>query len=78
MEKDKQVHLFLFFRGNENGCDNSWALDNGATHHVTNDASHLSQLTSYLGLDCMLVGNGGKVSIDFTRSTILPSCSDIV
>lgn len=51
-------------------------MDSGATHHITNNDSGLSQLTCYSSSDGMLVRNGGKMPIVFTGSTILPCCSD--
>lgn len=50
-------------------------LDGGATHHVTNDANSLSNLTIYTRFDVVLVENGGKALIYLTGSTIMSNNS---
>ena len=41
----------------------SWFLDTGATHHLTNNATHLSDVHPYHGPDQVSIGNGKKLPI---------------
>lgn len=53
-------------------------LDNGATHHVTNDVNSLSNPTSYIRPDGVLMWNHDKVPISLTGSTIITNNSSNV
>lgn len=44
---------------NVEGNNDSWVLDSGASHHITNDASNLSKVPTFLGFDGVMIGNGG-------------------
>ncbi|KAG5632861.1 hypothetical protein H5410_004578 [Solanum commersonii] len=48
----------------------AWYFDSGATHHVTSDMAILS-LQTYTGNDGLAVGNGMKIPISHTSSSIL-------
>ncbi|KAH0661799.1 hypothetical protein KY284_026730 [Solanum tuberosum] len=48
----------------------AWYFDSGATHHVTSDMANLS-LQTYTGNDGLAVGNGMKIHISHTSSSIL-------
>lgn len=46
-------------------------LDTGAAHHLTNNATHLSDVHSYHGPDQVSIGDGKKVPIHHIGSTFL-------
>ena len=45
---------------------NTWLLDSGASHHVTNDLANLSIHTPYDGTEELIVGDGKSISIAHT------------
>ena len=49
----------------------SWFLDTGATHHLTNNATHLLDVHPYHGPDQVSIENGKKLPIHHIGSTIL-------
>ncbi|KAF8399498.1 hypothetical protein HHK36_015364 [Tetracentron sinense] len=55
--------------------DDSWFLDSGATHHLTQSSANLINSTPYSGLDQVTVGNGKQLSISAVGSQILDSNS---
>lgn len=50
-----------------------WAIDTGATHHITSDLDNLSLHTPYAGSDDVTVGNGAGIPITHIGSTVLSS-----
>lgn len=48
----------------------NWLLDSGASYHVTADLENMSLHTPYSGSDDMLIGDGTKLPITHTGSTI--------
>ena len=48
-----------------------WFLDTGATHHLTNNATHLSDVHPYHGPDQVSIGNGKKLPIHHIGCTLL-------
>ncbi|KAL5564462.1 hypothetical protein UlMin_027626 [Ulmus minor] len=44
-------------------ADESWYLDSGATHHMTQNASTLSNSTPYNGTERVTIGNGKQIPI---------------
>lgn len=51
--------------------NSSWILDCGATHHITNDASCLSNVTMFFGFDGTTIDNGGTLPITHIEITHL-------
>ena len=49
----------------------SWFLDTRATHHLTNNATHLSDVHPRHRPDQVSIGNGKKLPIHHIGSTIL-------
>ncbi|RVW22190.1 hypothetical protein CK203_115354 [Vitis vinifera] len=49
----------------------SWFLDIGATHHLTNNATHLSDVHPYHGPDQVSIGSGKKLPIYHIGYTLL-------
>ena len=49
----------------------SWFLDTRATHHLTNNATHLSDVHPHHRPDQVSIGNGKKLPIHHIGSTIL-------
>ena len=54
---------------------NSWLLDSGASHHVTNDLANLSLHSPYDGSEEIIIGNGVGVPITHTGTLSLPTPS---
>ena len=55
--------------------NNSWLLDSGATHHMTNDLDNLALHSPYNGDDVVLIGDGSPLPITHTGSLSFPSSS---
>ncbi|MDV3143314.1 MAG: GAG-pre-integrase domain-containing protein, partial [Sweet potato little leaf phytoplasma] len=53
--------------------DPKWLADSGATNHVTADAGNLAVKMDYTGKESLIVGNGTKLKISHTGSTVVPS-----
>ncbi|KAL6313083.1 hypothetical protein AAG906_006654 [Vitis piasezkii] len=43
--------------------NNSWFLDNGATHHITTHSSNLASKNDYNGKENLVIGNGSKLRL---------------
>ena len=61
---------------NTTGQQNTWYINSGSTHHVTNDITNLQQSTPYTGPDELYVGNGQGLSISSIGSSQLFSKSN--
>ena len=57
--------------------DESWFLDSGATHHLTQTSANLVNSIPYTGADQVTVGNGEQLSISTVGSQTLNSNSMI-
>uniref|UniRef100_A0A803NGE1 Retrovirus-related Pol polyprotein from transposon TNT 1-94 n=1 Tax=Cannabis sativa TaxID=3483 RepID=A0A803NGE1_CANSA len=64
----------LLFESNSNtDISTAWYLDNGATHHMTNDAENLTTATDYKGKAKVVVGNGSSLSIHHLGTSSVPT-----
>ncbi|KAL5538074.1 hypothetical protein UlMin_043114 [Ulmus minor] len=50
-------------------ADNSWYLDSGATHHMTQNTAGLSNITPYTGSERVTIGNGKQIPISHVASS---------
>ena len=55
----------------EGPSDTNWYLDNGATHHLTNDMNNMHVTESFAGTSKLIVGNGAGLSITHLGSAVL-------
>ncbi|KAL5561436.1 hypothetical protein UlMin_031183 [Ulmus minor] len=44
-------------------ADNSWYLDSGVTHHMTQNVAGISNITPYTGSERVTIGNGKQIPI---------------
>ena len=59
-------------------ADESWYLDSGATHHMTQNASTLSNSTPYNGTERVTIGNGKQIPISNVGTASLVSNSRVL
>ncbi|KAM2315364.1 hypothetical protein ACFX1S_028273 [Malus domestica] len=50
-----------------------WVVDSGATNHMTNDPSALTQIQPYTGTDTIVVGNGNHLPISHVGKSSISS-----
>ena len=62
-----QAHSANFTENN----DNAWLLENGASHHVTNDLGQFSLHNPYDGTEELLIGDGKGIALENIGSTNL-------
>ncbi|RVW88458.1 Retrovirus-related Pol polyprotein from transposon RE2 [Vitis vinifera] len=58
-----------------NLADDTWYLDSGASHHLTQSVGNLTSSSPYTGIDKVTIGNGKHLSISNTGSHCLLSDS---
>ncbi|KAL4284641.1 hypothetical protein GQ457_16G010410 [Hibiscus cannabinus] len=58
-------------RGTSAAGSDEWVVDSGATHHVTHDASKVTQAADYHGPGKLLIGNGSGLAIQRTCQSFL-------
>jgi histone deacetylase 1/2 len=63
------------FASSNNLADDTWYLDSGASHHLTQNVENLTSSTPYTGTCKVIIGNGKHLSISNTGSQCLVSNS---
>lgn len=56
-------------------ADQAWYPDSGATTHITNDPTKITKCSLYAGSGVVTVGNGHRIAISHTSSTLLSTGS---
>lgn len=65
---------FVFVANAESNSDNNdgaWVLDSGASHHITNDVSSLSNVNTFSSSNRVIIENGDMLPISHIGISIL-------